>query len=83
MKIKYSPIKSNRDTEIMVIEDGVKIDGEEHVFPPDLVEYMDVVEKSGGAIIEAKRVDGELYLTVLRRYTSGRPAWDTGEYHEV
>jgi len=83
MKIKYSPIKSNRDTEITPIENGVMIDGEEHEFPEEIVEFPDVAGQSGGAIIEAKRVDGELYLTVLRRYTSGRPAWDTGEYHEV
>jgi len=83
MKIKYSPIKSNRDTEITPIENGVMIDGEEHVFPKELVEYTDVAEKSEGVILEAKRIDGELYLTVLRRYTGGRPAWDTGGYHEI
>lgn len=83
MKIKYSPIKSNRTTEIEVIENGVMIDGEAHEFPEEIVEFPDIAEKSGGAILEAKRVDGELYLTALRRYTGGRPAWDTGEYHEI
>lgn len=83
MKIKYSPIKSNRDTEIEVIENGVRIDGEAHEFPEEIIEFPDMAEKSEGAILEAKRVDGELHLTVLRRYTGGRPAWDTGEYHEI
>ena len=83
MKIKYSPIKSNRTTEIEVIENGVMIDGEAHEFPEEIVEFPDVAEKSGGAIIEAKRMDGELYLTILRRYTGGRPVWDTAGYHDV
>lgn len=82
MKIKYSPIKSSRDTEITPIENGVKIDGEKYVFPQEIVEFPDVSEQTGGAILEAHRAEGELCLTVLRRYTGGRPSWDTGDYHE-
>ena len=83
MKIKYSPIKSNRDTEIKVIENGIVIDGEEYIFPDEIVEVPDAAAQTEGAILEAHRTDGELYLTILRRYTGGRPSWDTGEYHDA
>lgn len=96
MKIKYSPClwndnaKSNSpdwtkpDTEIKVVDkDSLFIDGQLCEFPLEIVQFDKVAEESGGLILEAKRVDGELYLTIRRFYTGSCSEWDSGAFHEV
>jgi len=85
MKIKYSPMRSSRETIIKRLsENAIEIDGELHEFDERSVIWPNIREDSKGAITEAHRVAGELYLTVLCRYTgSSRPAWDTGDYQEI
>jgi len=86
MKIKYSPL--HNDTENTVVEyideNTIKVDGETYQFDESSVEWPDVGELTSYVILEAKRIDGELYITVRRKYTQlARPAWDTGDYHDI
>lgn len=84
MKLKYSPINSNRDTSIKVLDqDTIEIDGEVFEFDPGSIQWPDIRQQTNGAITEAHREDGELYLTVRRRYTRSCSGWDTGDYHDV
>jgi hypothetical protein len=83
MKIKYSPCKSNKDTEIKVIENKLYIDNDEFIFDNDSVAFPDIYIQTAGKILEAYRKDGELFVTVLRYYTSSCFDWDTGDYHDV
>lgn len=84
MKIKYSPCVSNRNTEyINITESSIEIDGELYEFPADAVQFPNISMQTSGAIIDARRENGELYLTVLRRYTGSVPPECDGEYHEV
>jgi hypothetical protein len=84
MKLKYSPCSSSRDTRIEVVSASLlSIEGEPYEFAAAAVAWPGIAEQTGGAIIEAHREDGELCLTVLRRYSGPRPQWDDGEYHEV
>lgn len=92
MKIKYSPIKWNEysgiealpDTEIIPVdENSISVDGELYEFNPADVEWPDISTQTGGVIIEAIRIDGELYLVVRRFYTRFCHSWDTGDYHEI
>ena len=84
MHIKYSPCHSNKDTVITVKDDTtIVIDGEEYIFDADGVQWPNVAKETNGAILEAHREDGELYLTVMRFYSGSCSAWDTGKYHEV
>lgn len=85
MKIKYSPCKTNRDTNIKVLgANSLTIDGELYEFDESSVAWPEVSEQTGGRIIEARRDDdGELWLTVRRFYTVSCASWDTGDFHEV
>ncbi len=67
----------------MVDENQITIDGEVYEFDPESVAWDDINQLTNGAILEAKRVDGTLWLTVKRQYTADCTAWDTGEYHEI
>lgn len=83
MHIKYSPCKSDRDTEIQVIDhNAIKIDGDPFEFPADAVAFPDIATQTGRAILEAHREGGELFLTVLRFYSGSCSSWDTGTYQE-
>lgn len=88
MKVKYSPILSLRKTTITIPSlDVIEIDGEPYDFVDDIargcVAWPNIAETTKGAIIEAHVEDGELCLTVLRRYTGSRPQWDNGQHHKV
>ncbi len=84
MRIKYSPCKHDHDTSIRVIDGNtLQIDGKPYEFPSDAVTFPDIAIQTGGAILEAHREGGELYLTVLRFYSGSCTEWDTGAYQEV
>ena len=83
MKIKYSPCKSNRNTQIKVINNTtLSIDGEDYIFPEEFVDFPDIAEQTSGVILKAYRKDGDLWVEVLRRYSASCP-WDTGDYHTL
>lgn len=82
MKIKYSPTLATPETQIKYIDDfTIEIDGERYEFSPELVEYPDVSDQTGGAIQHAEVKDGELYLTVLYRYQD-KGTWENPNYYE-
>ena len=86
MHIKYSPVNTeDKDTVVEYIDENtIKIDDEMYEFSLADVVWTEVDEQTGYAILEAKRVDGELFLTVRRYYTDiKRPIWDTGDYHDI
>lgn len=84
MKLKYSPISSSRNTAITIPSvDAIEIDGELYEVRSDAVAWPDIAEQTQDAILEAHREDGELCLTILRRYSGARPQWDDGQYHAV
>lgn len=84
MKIKYIQCMSNRNTTYKNIsESSVWIDGEQYDFPGSLILFPGISTQTGGAIIDARRDGGELYITVLRRYAGDVPPECDGEYHEV
>jgi hypothetical protein len=96
MKLKYSPCKWNpyaasqyadytkSDTVITVMDDNaLNIDGDTFEFDPMDVEWPTISTDTNGVILEAHRVDGELYVTVRRFYTGSCSDWDTRDYHEV
>lgn len=83
MNLKYSPCKSSHDTQIKVTaENTITIDGEEYEFD-DSVIWPDIAEQTDGRVLEAHRIDGQLYITVRRFYTQSCSSWDTAEFHEV
>jgi hypothetical protein len=70
--IKFSPCLAKKDTIIKKLSDtAISIDGEE-IGPFDLdgVSWPNVSTETAGAVNEAHRADGDLYLTVTRYYTS-------------
>jgi len=78
--IKYSPIKSAKETFIKITSDiSLEIDGEEFVFPESIVLFENLNNLTDGKIIEAHRENDILYVTVRRFYT-GFCEWDTGDY---
>jgi hypothetical protein len=95
MKLRYSPVTYNdhspacagylSDTTIECIDENtILVDGKTYEFGLGTVIWDDVSAQTDGAILEAKRVDGELWLTVRRYYTDlERPEWDTGDYHDI
>jgi gamma-glutamylcysteine synthetase len=83
MKVKYQPIKSAYDTAFIFGKDSITIDGIEYTFDAASVSWPDINRQTDGAILEAHREKGELYITVLRRYTGGWESWYTPEYVEV
>jgi hypothetical protein len=81
--IKFSPCGSKKDTIIEKLSaTAISIDGEE-IGPFDLdgVSWPNVSTETNGAVIEAHRTDGNLYLTVIRYYLGSCLDWDTGDYH--
>jgi len=84
MRIKYSPQKANHDTIIKVIDENtVSIDGVDHGFDPDAVSFPAIGKETNYAVLEAHRENGELYLTVLRQYTTSWQEWYSKDYVEV
>jgi len=86
MKLKYSPCKTDHDSRIVVVSvESVTVDGSLWEFDGNdaVWEPSKLVEATDGAILEAHRVDGELYITVRRFYSSSCSEWDDGEYHAV
>lgn len=84
MHIKYSPCNSNKDTVIIVKNTTtIVIDGKEYVFDSDGVQWPNVAKETDGAILEAHREDGELYLTAVRFYSGSCSEWDTGKTHYI
>ena len=88
MKIKSSPqryadpMSHEPDTAITIVDPWtVKVDAETYSFDSTDVAWPNIAADTNGVIQEAHVEGGELYLTVLRRYTmlSGC-SWDTGEY---
>jgi len=84
MCIKYSPQKADHDTIIKVIDENtVDIDGVEHGFDAESIAYPDIAQETQCAILEAHRENGELYLTILRQYTSSWREWYSTDYVQV
>jgi hypothetical protein len=83
MKLKYSPIASNRETTIKVSKDTLTIDGTDYTFDAKSVVWPNINAQTGGAILEAHREDGEVCATVPRRYTGSWQAWYSPDYVEV
>ncbi len=86
MKLKYSPVHTDNQNTVIeyVDENTIKIDGEVYEFDKESVVWDDIDVQTGYLILEAKRIDGELWLTVRRYYTDiRRPDWDTGDYHDI
>lgn len=84
MKIKYSPCSTNRDTIIKAVDDNtIRIDGTDYEFDTESVTWPEISEQTDGAILEAHREAGDLYVTVLRFYSGSCTDWDTGAHHAV
>jgi ribulose kinase len=86
MKIKYSPVCTDNQTTIIeyIDENSILVDGKTYEFDSDTIIWDDVSAQTEGTILDAKRVDGELWLTVRRYYTGIiSPDWDTGDYHDI
>jgi hypothetical protein len=95
MKLKYSPVMYNEhspacvgylsDTIIKYIDENtILVDGQTYEFDLGTVIWDAVSAQTDGVILDAKRVGGELWLTVRRYYTDiVRPDWDTGDYHDI
>lgn len=82
MKIKYNPILATPETQVKLIGNfTIEINGERYEFSPELIEYPDVSEQTGGAIQNAQIIDGELHLTVLYRYQD-KGTWENPNYYE-
>ncbi len=80
MKIWYSPCKTGAETQIEIKDNNtVIIDGEEFEFDSGVL-WEDVSFLTNNKILEAKRVNNELYLKVFRGYADSCP-WDSGTYH--
>ena len=84
MRIKYSPQKAEHDTVIKYIDENtISIDGEEHGFDCESVNYPDIATETDCRILEAHREKGELYLTIIRQYTTSWQEWYSADYVEV
>jgi hypothetical protein len=96
MKIKYSPCKwtpyaahhfsptTKPDTIIKVLgPDTIQIDGELYEFSPLDVQWPKINEQTNGVIQEARRENGELFVTIRRFYTQSCSGWDTAQFHDV
>ena len=86
MKIKYSPVHTDNQNTVIeyVDENTIMIDGEIYELDKESVIWEDITTQTDYRILEAKRIDGELWLTVRRYYTDiRRPDWDTGDYHGI
>jgi hypothetical protein len=86
MKLKYSPVyNDSQNTTIRYFDENTTlVDGKTYEFDLDTVIWDDVSAQTDGVILEAKRVDGELWLVVRRYYTDLKwPDWDTGDYHDI
>lgn len=83
MYIKYSPIKSNRETSIIVKDNNtIIIDNEEYEFDVNSILFPNVNVLTNYVIIDAYRENKELYLTIQRHYIDSN-VWDDTKYHEV
>jgi hypothetical protein len=83
MRVKYSPCKSNIDSVIVVIDtNSITVDGVLHEFDDSDI-FPDICVETEGAILEAHRESGILYITIRRFYTGDCHEWDTGEYQEI
>jgi hypothetical protein len=86
MKIKYSPVHTDRQNTIIKYIDGntIMIDGKTYEFDLESVAWEDIAEQTDYLILDAKRLNGELWITIRRYYTDiRRPDWDTGDYHDI
>ena len=82
MKIKYSPVHTNKDTIIEATgANTLRIDGVDYEFDNESVTWPDISEQTEGVILEAHREDGELCVTVRRFYSGSCSGWDTGAFH--
>lgn len=82
MRIKYSPCKSDKDTDINIIDDNtISIDGELYEFDKESIEFPMLAELTDYIILEAHRKSEELFLTIKRFYSGNCTEWDTGDYH--
>ena len=88
MKVKYSPqryanpMSHEPDTAITIVDQWtVQIDGEMYSFDETDVAWPTINADTNGVIQEAHMEGGELYITILRRYSeqTGCP-WDSGAY---
>jgi len=83
MKIYFSPCKSDKETNIQVIdENNLEIDGELFSFDSNDVQWENLYEATNGKILDAYRNDGEMYIKIVRFYKESCP-WDTGTYRRV
>jgi hypothetical protein len=84
---EYSPACAGHlsNTTIEYIDENtILVDEKTYKFDLDTVIWDDISVQTDDAVLEAKRVDGELYLTIRRYYTDLiRPDWDTGDYHDI
>jgi hypothetical protein len=86
MKVKYRPLPTNtQETAIKYIDENtILVDEKTYKFDLDAVIWDDVSAQTNGDILDARRVDGELWLTIRRYYTDLIwPDWDTGDYHDI
>jgi hypothetical protein len=88
MMLHYSPqryadpMSHEPDTAITIVDQWtVNVDAETYSFDSTDVAWPNIAADTSGVIQEAHLEGGELYLTILRRYSerTGCP-WDTGEY---
>ena len=88
MKVKSSPQRYSDpashepDTAITIVDQWtVQIDGEMYSFDETDVAWPTINADTNGVIQEAHMEGGELYITILRRYSeqTGCP-WDSGAY---
>ena len=88
MMLHYSPQRyadsasHEPDTAIVIVDPWtVKVDAETYSFDSTDVAWPNIAADTNGVIQEAHVEGGELYLTILRRYSeqTGCP-WDNGAY---
>ncbi len=80
MKIWYSPCKTGKETSIEIVnENKIIIDGFDFEFDANSIYWQDIYSQTEGKILDARRINGELHLKVLREYEKTCP-WDTGDY---
>jgi len=84
MRIKYSPQKAEHDTVIKIIDGNtISIDGIEDGFDSESLNYPGIATETDFRILEAHREKGELYLTIIRQYTTSWQEWYSADYVEV
>lgn len=82
MFIKFSPCKSDSDTQFYVKDiNTFVINGTEYEFDNNSIMWTNICSQTNGDIIEAYRENGELYITIIRKYTRDCGAWDNGQYN--